>query len=803
MASGFGRKVSHLLIEGILFLGAIALIAYQIGTPSLFETSEGRFASIARTMVDSGDWLIPRFNGLVHLSKPPLAYWASAIGQNFFGFTETGARALLPLAAGLTILGCFRIGRLFMSMRGALISTFVLLTSLFFNVQFRGLTSDPFLAMFETWMVWALISYVLSPSLNRGMLFYLFAGFAMLTKGPPGLLPLLGLIPGLGIRCGWANLRSLGKLAWGWAIFVILGLSWFLLMCFRFQGAMSYFLLDETFNRVATTAHHRGGPWYYFIGVLLAGTFPWTLFFIGATVSALSGARDRKQPLGLATFLWIVVPLVIFSLSQSKLVAYALPLLIPASLITGRYLAPMLHLNEDEPLSYKLESSMTLFILGTFSVALLYCSWSEIIPDPRFARLALFLAAFMVFLTAFGYTFLSWGMAKGILLVLGFTVPGTMMFLMPGVSGNEEIAPGRFLPGYRDFLQVVGRLPATSTVICVNEMLESIPFYTGRAIPTWGVLRESRFDPELSKTFDLQGDEALRQVASAGAFFLAKRKDLPKVQPVVGFRLDAVAAAGPWGLFRPGPILATIRHIGSGTPVMIPPSPTEASIPDQNSADSTASQVSLANSSSETSSLLGNTTVDRPSVRIVTDTANGNPLPVASSSGAILPRPTASPTTAVEPQAKQPAKPSTKAAKPAKQPPKPPGYASATAQSKPPTTTTAKPVRKPAAKQVIKPVSKSAAKPVRKPIGKSAAKPFDKQPVKASASPQSRPPATSSATTQGKPFPIPTVTPSSAPSSAPPSTPSSTSPDATPDSTPDGMPGLPSATPSTQPKATH
>ena len=162
MASGFGRKVSHLLIEGILFLGAIALIAYQIGTPSLFETSEGRFASIARTMVDSGDWLIPRFNGLVHLSKPPLAYWASAIGQNFFGFTETGARALLPLAAGLTILGCFRIGRLFMSMRGALISTFVLLTSLFFNVQFRGLTSDPFLAMFETWMVWALISYAVS-----------------------------------------------------------------------------------------------------------------------------------------------------------------------------------------------------------------------------------------------------------------------------------------------------------------------------------------------------------------------------------------------------------------------------------------------------------------------------------------------------------------------------------------------------------------------------------------------------------------------------------------------------------------
>ncbi|NLI75705.1 MAG: hypothetical protein GX442_04595 [Candidatus Riflebacteria bacterium] len=554
------------LIQAVLFFGAFAIVAYQIGTPSLFETSEGRFASVARTMVESGDWLVPRFNGLVHLSKPPVAYWASAFGQSLLGVNEWGARALLPLAAACTVWGCFRIGLLFMPLRTALIGTFVLMTTLFFNAQYRGLTADPFLAMFETWMVWALLAFVLQPTSRRGLLFYAMAAGAMLTKGPPGLLPLLGLVPGLGLRHGWDRLKRLAAMPRGWALFVVLGLGWYLLMAVRFPGALSYFLFDETLARVASESHQRGGPWYYFFGILLGGTFPWTLFFCGGFLACLGRARNARDPMGLPLMLWLAVPFVVFSLSQSKLPAYALPLLIPASLMAGRYLAPMLHLNEDEPLAFKLESSLTLFFLGVFAVAVLYCAWSGVVPDPRFSKVALFLAFYLIFLTGFGYLFLSWEMAKGIILVLGLTVPGSLMFLMPGLRGDEEVAPGRFLPGYKALLEEVQHLPSQARILCIEDMLQAIPFYTGRTIPTWNVTRETRFDPGLAPLFDLHGDEALRENASGGAWLLVRGKDLAKVEPVVGRHLERLVACGPWGLYRTGAPLATIRPLGSETP---------------------------------------------------------------------------------------------------------------------------------------------------------------------------------------------------------------------------------------------
>ncbi|RCK78556.1 MAG: Signal transduction histidine kinase CheA [Candidatus Ozemobacter sibiricus] len=553
-----------------MFAGTIALIGYQIGTPSLFETSEGRFASIARAMVDTGDWLIPRFNGLVHLSKPPLPYWASALGQKLLGFDETGARALLPVAAAITAWGCFRIGLLLMPLRAALISTFILLTSLFFNAQFRGLTADPFLAMFETWMVWALIAFVQNPRPGPGVLFYAMAGAAMLTKGPPGLLPLLGLLPGLGLRYGWARLRRLAAMPTGWLIFLVLGLGWYLLMGIRFPGAISYFLYDETLARVASTSHQRGGPWYYFIGILLGGSIPWTLFFVAGLIALLGEIRDERQPMNLPLLLWLAAPFVVFSLSQSKLPAYALPLMVPLSLICGRYLAPMLHLNEDEPLTFKLESSVTLFFLGASAVATLYCAWSGIVPDPRFAKVVLFLGFYLVFLTAFGYLFLSWEMAKGILLVLGFIVPGSMMFLLPGLRGDEEIAPGRFLPGYRALLQDVEALPEKATIISIEDMLHAAYFYTGKVIPTWNVTRETRFDPDLARLYDLHGDQALRDAASGGAFLLIRAKDVPTAEPIVGRRLERITAVGPWGLYHTGPVLATWRPL-AGAPLPFSP----------------------------------------------------------------------------------------------------------------------------------------------------------------------------------------------------------------------------------------
>ncbi|HNV72981.1 MAG TPA: glycosyltransferase family 39 protein, partial [Candidatus Ozemobacteraceae bacterium] len=146
-------------IRLLLALGTLCLLYYHLGTLALTESSEARYGSIARTMLDTGDWINPVMNGLPHYSKPPLAYWSSALGMKLCGINEFGARFFLPIAGVLTVLGCFEIGLLLGSLRLALCSSLALVTSLMFLVLFRGLTADPWLAAWETWMIWALLAH--------------------------------------------------------------------------------------------------------------------------------------------------------------------------------------------------------------------------------------------------------------------------------------------------------------------------------------------------------------------------------------------------------------------------------------------------------------------------------------------------------------------------------------------------------------------------------------------------------------------------------------------------------------------
>jgi len=91
-------------------LPALVLLA-TCGLLGLFEPTETRYAEIAREMLRSGDWLVPRLNGIAHFHKPPIAYWGAAAGMSVAGVNEWGARIFGALAAGLTLWASVRLAR--------------------------------------------------------------------------------------------------------------------------------------------------------------------------------------------------------------------------------------------------------------------------------------------------------------------------------------------------------------------------------------------------------------------------------------------------------------------------------------------------------------------------------------------------------------------------------------------------------------------------------------------------------------------------------------------------------------------
>src|SRR4051794_33635535 len=94
----------------VLFAAAIYLVSC-ISPPALMDDVDAVQAQIARNMLESGDWVTARLNGVAYLEKSPLVYWMMAASFAIFGVHDWTAR--LPIALGAIAL-CWltsRIGR--------------------------------------------------------------------------------------------------------------------------------------------------------------------------------------------------------------------------------------------------------------------------------------------------------------------------------------------------------------------------------------------------------------------------------------------------------------------------------------------------------------------------------------------------------------------------------------------------------------------------------------------------------------------------------------------------------------------
>jgi 4-amino-4-deoxy-L-arabinose transferase len=300
----------------------LSLLA-TLGIYGLLEPTETRYAEIAREMRVSGDWLRPRLDGLSHFHKPPLAYWATALGMSALGDEATGARLAVALASIVLLasVGLTARRRRFGVTPG--VAIWVLGTMLLFVTLGRALASDPFLAA-AVGAYWAL-----APS--SWAIAALGVGF--LAKGP--VVFVHTALPVLLVAL-WR--RDRGVLEWlgpprGWLWFGAIGLPWYLMMALRTPGLLSYLLGNQVWERFATTEHQRGGPPWYFLGVMALGTLPWTAALVAGIARTW---RERRNPEAQLLLSWLVAPVVFLSFSGSKLPAYVLPCLPAAALLAAR-----------------------------------------------------------------------------------------------------------------------------------------------------------------------------------------------------------------------------------------------------------------------------------------------------------------------------------------------------------------------------------------------------------------------------------------------------------------------------------
>ncbi|MFT7618714.1 MAG: 4-amino-4-deoxy-L-arabinose transferase-like glycosyltransferase [Planctomycetota bacterium] len=311
----------------LLLIGFAFLISFR----GLNEPDEGRYLEIAREMLTSGDFLVPRLKGVPHYAKPPMTYWAIATSMSVFGVNEFGARLPGLLAALLVVLV---LRDLLIRMNGRQEDRLLLVLFLASTFEFFALsnivTTDMLLCATIVVAMWARWN-ALNESANQGrwrVIFWLALGLGFLIKGPIiAMVVFLGLLAAAILERSTRVLTGLG-LFWGLPLALSIAAPWFWLVIDQQQGLSEFFFGDEVLGRVQS-GRGRSKPFYYFMIVLPIVLLPWTwnIWHAGRRLVA-----ERHEA---ALFLsgWILGPFLVFSLSASKLWTYMLPLIPPAVLI--------------------------------------------------------------------------------------------------------------------------------------------------------------------------------------------------------------------------------------------------------------------------------------------------------------------------------------------------------------------------------------------------------------------------------------------------------------------------------------
>ncbi|HEX6832761.1 MAG TPA: glycosyltransferase family 39 protein [Rudaea sp.] len=325
------------------FACVVAIVAYALlfqGARAIYSPDEGRYTDVALQMLDDGDWLRPKVHPeFEHWSKPPLTYWAIAASVSVFGRNEFAARLPNALAFAATIVLLLRVGRRVSAARPWL-PAFVYATFAFPFAAANIVTTDTLLALWETLQFVAFVELWFGETPRAGDRRLLWAGAALafMTKGPPGLLVLCGCLVYAAIdrdRGRWRALVSWDAVL----IFCVLGFSWYAVEVIRNPQLLHYFFVDEVVNRVATDKMHRNGAWYdgfrIYLPTLLLGTLPWLPF--AALRHRSASLRETWKQSALVRLLCcaIVVPLVVFMISRSRLPLYILPLFAPLACLVA------------------------------------------------------------------------------------------------------------------------------------------------------------------------------------------------------------------------------------------------------------------------------------------------------------------------------------------------------------------------------------------------------------------------------------------------------------------------------------
>jgi 4-amino-4-deoxy-L-arabinose transferase-like glycosyltransferase len=349
--------------DALMLAGFCAfLFLYGLGQFGLIGADEPRYAQVAREMLERHDWITPVLGGQPWLEKPPLYYWQAMVAYSIFGVTDWAARLPSAFNATLLVLAVYIFLRRF-SLRSelagfALDGSLIAASSAGIIGYARAASMDMALASAFTlgmlgWCAWRDTEKKIYLAV-----FFAFVALGMLAKGP--VAPFLAAMVIVAYAAAVREFRLISKTLWppGILLFCAIALPWYFAVQMRNPDFFHAFIIEHNLDRFSTNLYHHPEPFWYYLPVTALALLPWTVFVVAALAEQVRSWWARKSNavgvvsvenrFGIFACCWLIVPIVFFSISQSKLPGYILPAIPAGGLLLAEYLRQRLIEKERE-----------------------------------------------------------------------------------------------------------------------------------------------------------------------------------------------------------------------------------------------------------------------------------------------------------------------------------------------------------------------------------------------------------------------------------------------------------------------
>lgn len=387
------RKIFWLL----LIVACVTVIPF-LGLSDFHTKGEPREAVVAYSMLESGDWVLPRNNGGEIPYKPPFFHWTVAAASVVTGGTVGEFSSRLPSA--LALIAMTMMGFVFYARRKGqtvgLLAALVSLTAFELHRAGANCRVDMMLTALTVCSLYLFYRYYERGLKGVPWLAILLMSCATLTKGPVGsVIPCLAFGVFLLLR-GVNFFKAFGLLAaWGLASF-ILPLCWYYAAWLDGGQEFLDLVMEENFGRMTNTMSYDScvNPWHYNFLTLAGGYVPWILLVILSLFSfkkirqgihfkapgKVVGWLKNADPVDLFSAVCIFVIFLFYCFPQSKRSVYLMPIYPFIAYFLARY---MIYLVKVKSKAVKIYGSV-LAVLGVLLTAAVLLVKLGCVPESMF-----------------------------------------------------------------------------------------------------------------------------------------------------------------------------------------------------------------------------------------------------------------------------------------------------------------------------------------------------------------------------------------------------------------------------------